>query len=66
MSNRKEKKGKKTVSKSKQKYMSKERADQLKEKYKNDEDINYSDIPPIDDETLKTGKVVDYSHLFAK
>ena len=56
----------KTVSKSKQKYMSKERADQLKEKYIHDEDINYSDIPPIDDETLKTGKVVDYSHLFAK
>jgi hypothetical protein len=53
----------KTVSKS-AKIMSKKRADLLKEKYKNDEDIDYSDIPALDDEMLKTGKVVDYSHLF--
>jgi hypothetical protein len=53
----------KTVSK-KTKIMSKERADLLKEKYKTDEDIDYSDIPALDDEMLKTGKVVDYSHLF--
>lgn len=53
----------KTVSK-KRKIMSKERATQLREKYKNDEDIDYSDIPALDDEMLKTGKVVDYSHLF--
>lgn len=53
----------KTVSK-KRKIMNKERATQLREKYKNDEDIDYSDIPALDDEMLKTGKVVDYSHLF--
>lgn len=47
----------------KKKTMSKERADQLRENYKNDEDIDYSDIPALTDEILKTGKVVDYSHL---
>ncbi len=53
----------KTVGK-KTKIMSKERADQLREKYKNDDDIDYTDIPALTDEMLKTGKVVDYSHLF--
>ena len=50
----------------KTKIMSKERANLLREKYKNDEDIDYSDIPALTDEMLKTGKVVDYSHLFKK
>jgi hypothetical protein len=44
------------------KPMTKERANFLKEKYKNDEDIDYSDIPEINFELLETGvyKMVDW------
>ena len=36
--------------------MTKERADYLRELYKNDEDIDYSDIPEITDEMAATAQ----------
>jgi hypothetical protein len=43
--------------------MSHERSEEIKAKYQNDEDIDYSDIPPLDDDFLAECQVINFSKL---
>lgn len=42
--------------------MSKEKAEELRNKFKNDDAIDCSDIPELDDSFFATAKVVNYAN----
>lgn len=42
--------------------MSKEKAEELRNKFKNNDNIDFSDIPELDDSFFATAKVVNYAN----